>query len=80
MKAEMWVKILTFSSGAVLIVSTFVASVPTIQDTQKVLISAAATAVIGLIDLGLYVFFQVKKPIETAFQRGVEAMRSGQVK
>ncbi len=76
MSPETWIKVLTFSSGLVMIVATFVGTVPTIQDANKVLISAAATAIVGVVDLALYVFFQVKKPISTAFKAGAESVKS----
>ena len=66
MTQDQWVQVLTFSSGFVGLVSTFLVALPSVQDSTKLVIGAAVALIVGLIDLALGVFFKVKKPIGTA--------------
>jgi hypothetical protein len=60
------VQVLTFSAGMIPIVLGLLAALPNIDVATKSLAAAAIVALGGVIDLALFVFFKVKKPIDTA--------------
>lgn len=72
MTTDLWVKILTFSGGFVALLGTFIAALPSVPPDTKVLAGAIVTLAVGVVDLALGVFFQVKRPVETAYDRGAE--------
>ncbi len=75
MTNDLWVKVLMFSGGMIGLLGTFIAALPGVPDSTKVIAAAAVTLLVSAADLALYVFFQVKKPIEKAYNKGVEAQR-----
>lgn len=66
MTPDLWVQVLTFSSGIVGLVAAFLVALPSVDDSTKVLIGAGVTLVVGVIDLALGTFFKIRKPINTA--------------
>lgn len=66
MTPDQWVQTLTFSSGLVAAICTFLVALPSVTDSTKLIIGAAATLIVAVVDLALGVFFKVKKPINTA--------------
>ncbi len=72
MTPDTWIKVLTFSAGLVGLLGAFIAALPDVPDSTKILAAALVTLLVGVVDLALAVFFQVKRPIETAYDRGAE--------
>ena len=66
MTPDQWVQTLTFSSALVSAVAAFLVALPSVSDSTKLIIGAAVTLIVTLIDAGLGIFFKVRKPINTA--------------
>lgn len=75
MTNDLWVKVLMFSGGLVSLLGTFIAALPSVPPDTKVLAAALVTLAVGVVDLALYVFFQVQKPIKKAYDRGAQDQR-----